>query len=152
MAKEITNHQLGTALASLIDKQEQSQKKALQQMQGIEKNVSERLQELQTLKISVDTGALKQYNDQITTTSKTASERIEKALKAFIISPPVLIFCALLVLGSVLSIWFSLSKVQELQTEKDKMQNYQDNTIMYFKAHPEEWEKVKNWQPKRAKE
>lgn len=151
MAKEVTNHQLGTALASLIDKQEQSQKKALQQMQGIENRITEQMGELKALKIPIDTGNLKQYSEEIKKTTEIASERIKRALKSFIISPYVLAFCVLLVLSSVFSIWFSLAKVQELQTERDKMQKYYDHTTTYFEAHPEEWEKIKNWQPKPTK-
>lgn len=135
----------------MIDKHEQSQKKALQQMQGIEKRVTEQMGELKALKIPVDTGNLKQYNEDIKKTTEIASERIQRALKAFIISPYVSGLCVLLVLGSVFSIWLSLSKVQKLQTEKDKMQKYYDFTTEYFTAHPEEWERIKKWQPKAGK-
>ncbi|TYR30816.1 hypothetical protein FXV77_21700 [Sphingobacterium phlebotomi] len=149
MAKEVTNHQLGIALASLIEQQEKTQKKSLQEQErilGELKDLEQRFNErISNVNFSVDTTDLSRYNEEIARTSREASEKTKKALNSFILSPYLIMILFFLVGFSAFSIWFSFSKVSEVQKKVDEMQGYYDHTTEYFKEHPKDWDKIKNW-------
>ncbi|WP_149914700.1 hypothetical protein [Sphingobacterium cavernae] len=102
--KSLTNHQLGVALASLMESFEknqrqtlQEQKEILQAIYQIEKRINN---SIANSKLSVDCTELKEYNDVISKTSADASNQLNKALKGFFLNKYLLIFFGLLFLTS----------------------------------------------------
>ncbi|MFZ4262442.1 hypothetical protein ACFRAE_10375 [Sphingobacterium sp. HJSM2_6] len=111
--KSLTNHQLGVALASLMENFEKNQKqtlleqkKILQSMYELEKRLNH---SIANSKLSVDCTELKEYNAVISKTSADASSQLNKALKGFFLNKYLLLFFGLLFLTSCLMCWMSLS-------------------------------------------
>lgn len=150
--KQITNHQLGIALASLIEKQERNQKnvlleqaKMMEQLNHTMTHLASTYDKFNNLKVNIDTSELEYLNTSIKTTSKEASNRIDSSIKKIIISPYILGIFGLLTFLAVASIWFSLSKVIDLNNQVNETKTYTDHLSEYYKSHPKEWERVKQW-------
>lgn len=110
--KSLTNHQLGIALASLMESFEKNQKQTLQEQKEIlqaiyqiEKRINN---SIANSKLSVDCTELKKYNDVISKTSADASNQLNKALKSFFLNKYLLIFFGMLFLTSCFMCWMVL--------------------------------------------
>lgn len=163
MEKQLSNHKLGTALAVILDENKTNQKEFLKEVKEIfrqgSQELSKQVNEVKTTKITVDTTAvdksgedLKKISHSLQQVGRDVIADIKRASKAFIIPRYLAVFFILLAVILAFSTWNSLAKVQELQTEKDKMQRYYNFTTEYFTAHPKEWERIKKWQPKPTKQ
>ncbi len=110
--KSLTNHQLGIALASLMENFEKNQKQTLQE----QKQILEALYQLEkrinnsiaNSRLSVDCTELKKYNDVISKTSSDASNQLNKALKGFFFNKYLLVFFGMLFLTSCFMCWMAL--------------------------------------------
>lgn len=110
--KSLTNHQLGIALASLMENFEKNQKQTLQEQKEIlqaiyqlEKRINN---SITTSKLTVDCTELKKYNDIISKTSADASNQLNKALKGFFLNKYLLLFFGLLFLTSCFMCWMAM--------------------------------------------
>lgn len=109
--KSLTNHQLGIALAALMENFEKNQKqtlieqkKILQSIHELEKRLS---YSIANSKLSVDCTELKEYNDVISKTSTKASNQLNKALKGYFLNIYVMVFFGLLFLTSCFMCWLA---------------------------------------------
>ena len=104
--KSLTNHQLGIAIASLMENFEKNQKQTLKEQKEIlqaiyqlEKRINN---SIANSKLTVDCTELKKYNSVINKTSADASEQLNNALKGFFLNKYLLLFFGLLFLTSFL--------------------------------------------------
>jgi len=109
--KSLTNHQLGVALASLMESFEKNQKQTLQEQKEIlqaiyqiEKRINH---SIATSKLTVDCSELKEYNAVISKTSADASDQLNKALRGFFLNKYLLIFFGMLFLTSCFMCWMA---------------------------------------------
>lgn len=114
--KSLTNHQLGMALASLMESFEKNQKqtlleqkKILESIYQLEKRINN---SITNSKLAVDCTDLKRYNDMISKTSTDASNQLNKALKGFFLNKYLLIFFGVLFLISFLMLYLSIKLLQ----------------------------------------
>jgi len=98
--KSLTNHQLGIALASLMENFEKNQKQTLLEQKKILQSIYELEKRLNysiaNSKLAVDCTELKEYNAVISNTSKNASDQLNNALKGFFLNKYLLLFFGLL--------------------------------------------------------
>lgn len=104
--KSLTNHQLGVALASLMESFEKNQKLTLLEQKKILQSINELEKRLNhsiaNSKLAVDCTELKEYNKIISKTSADASDQLNKALKSFFLNKYLLLFFAFLFVTSCL--------------------------------------------------
>ncbi|SEF86986.1 hypothetical protein [Sphingobacterium lactis] len=109
--KSLTNHQLGIALASLMENFEKNQKQTLQEQKKILQSIYELEKRINNSitnsKLAVDCSELKMYNAVISKTSADASNQLNKALKGFFLNKYLLLFFGLLFLTSCFMCWLS---------------------------------------------
>jgi Fe2+ transport system protein B len=112
--KSLTNHQLGIALASLMENFEKNQKQTLHEQKEIlqaiyqlEKRINH---SIANSKLTVDCTELKKYNDVISKTSENASNQLNKALKGFFLNKYLLIFFGFLFLTCCFMVFISIKK------------------------------------------
>lgn len=102
--KSLTNHQLGIALASLMENFEKNQKQTLQEQKKILESIYQLEKRINNSiansKLIVDCTELKKYNDVISKTSADASNQLNKALKGFFLNRYLLIFFGMLFMTS----------------------------------------------------
>lgn len=102
--KSLTNHQLGIALASLMENFEKNQKQTLQEQKKILESIYQLEKRINNSiansKLIVDCTELKKYNDVISKTSADASNQLNNALKGFLLNKYLLLFFGLLFLTS----------------------------------------------------
>ncbi|MCI0920551.1 hypothetical protein [Sphingobacterium rhinopitheci] len=114
--KSLTNHQLGVALASLMENFEKNQKQTLQEQKKILQSIYELEKRINhsiaTSKLTVDCTELKGYNAVISKTSADASDQLNKALKGFYLNKYLLIFFGMLFLTSFLMLYLSIKLLQ----------------------------------------
>lgn len=114
--KSLTNHQLGVALASLMENFEKNQKQTLQQQKKILESIyllEKRINHsIANSKLSIDCTELKKYNDVISKTSKNASNQLNKALKGFFLNRFLLLFFGLIFLTYCFMCWMAMYNVK----------------------------------------
>ena len=158
MAKEMSNHQLGTAIAALLDENKKSQKEFLREVKEVFRQGSQELgrqvNEVKTTRITVDTTAMDKSGENLKKILHSLQQvgidvvaDVKRASKAFIIPRYLAVFFILLAIILAFTTWYNMSTVHKLENEKGQMQRYYDFTTKYFDAHPKEWERVKKWQP-----
>lgn len=112
--KSLTNHQLGVALASLMENFEKNQKQTLQEQKEILKAIYQLEKRINNSiansKLAVDCTELKEFNDVISKTSADASDQLNKALKGFFLNKYLLLFFVFLFLVSCFIMWFGNTK------------------------------------------
>jgi len=110
--KSLTNHQLGIALASLMENFEKNQKQTLHEQKKILESIYQLEKRINnsitTSKLTVDCTELKKYNDVISKTSANASNQLNKALKGFFLNKYLLLFFGMLFLTSCLLSYLAL--------------------------------------------
>jgi len=110
--KSLTNHQLGMALASLMENFEKNQKQTLHEQKKILESIYQLEKRINhsiaNSKLSIDCTDLKKYNDVISKTSENASNQLNKALKGFFLNKYLLLFFGMLFLTCCFMCWMSL--------------------------------------------
>ena len=110
--KSLTNHQLGMALASLMENFEKNQKQVLQEQKQILESIYELEKRINNSitnsKLAVDCSELKKYNAVISKTSADASNQLNKALKGFFLNKYLLLFFGMLFLTCCIMCWMVL--------------------------------------------
>ncbi|GEM_PF-3440032 len=113
--KSLTNHQLGIALASLMENFEKNQKQTLHEQKQILESIYQLEKRINhsiaNSKLSIDCTELKKYNDVISKTSADASNQLNKALTGFFLNKYLLIFFGLLFLTSCFLCWLTIFKL-----------------------------------------
>lgn len=113
--KSLTNHQLGIALASLMENFEKNQKQTLQEQKEILKSIYQLEKRINNSiansKLSVDCTELKEYNDIISKTSTNASNQLNNALKGFFLNKYLLLFFGLVLLTSCFMCWMAIKMI-----------------------------------------
>ena len=113
--KSLTNHQLGMALASLMENFEKNQKQVLQEQKQILESIYQLEKRINhsiaNSKLSVDCTELKEYNAVISKTSADASSQLNKALKGFFLNKYLLLFFGMLLLTCCFICWLSIRAI-----------------------------------------
>jgi len=113
--KSLTNHQLGIALASLMENFEKNQKQTLQEQKQILESIYQLEKRINNSitnsKLTIDCTELKKYNNVISKTSADASDQLNKALKGFFLNKYLLLFFGMLFLTSCIMCWMILRKI-----------------------------------------
>lgn len=162
MAKQTTNHQLGEALAELlndcikkmraseasIDQAKNEIKILLDKFMQIERQIYSKIDSSQ---LQVDTRPLEQVNQEIRKAGEEAGQSIKKTLSSFLLNRYVILLQILTAFISLATILFFFLWYPSLTRERDSLQNFRDNITDYFNENPKEWEKVEKWMKSSSK-
>jgi len=138
--KQITNHQLGVALAAIIERTEGNMKSIQYEM----KNSLEEYREIQKVlinqirnsNIKIDTKELKSLSDSISTDAIQAEERIKTSLRSIYLNKYLIILHVLLVVLSFGIMWFSHWKLEKSNEKLVRLEEYYLKTSKYFEENP----------------
>lgn len=145
--KQITNHQLGVALAAIIERTEGNMRTIQSEM----KNSLEEYKEIQKVLINqirnsnkkIETKELKSLRDSISTDTIQAEERIKSSLRSVYLNKYLIILHVLLVVMSFGVMWFSHWKLEKSNEKLVRLEEYYLKTSKYFDENPKETKKGK---------
>lgn len=148
--KQITNHQLGTALASIIEKSGKAQQellstqqRLLENVQNIEKSIELKIQRLERLDIVPDLSALRSLDQQIKDSTHNVSTKIKKSLNGFILGKTIIALWLISILVFIGISVYSILEVQKAREEVGLRKNFSDRAFQFFQQNPKIYEAFK---------
>ncbi|MCT1526921.1 hypothetical protein [Sphingobacterium hotanense] len=145
--KQITNHQLGVALAAIIERTEgnmrtiQSEmKNSLEEYKEIQKVL---INQIRNSNIKIETKELKSLRDSISTDAIQAEERIKSSLRSVYLNKYLIILHVLLVVMSFGVMWFAHWKMEKSNKKLVRLEEYYLKTSKYFEENPKVSEKFR---------
>lgn len=145
--KQITNHQLGTALTSIIEKSGKAQQellsaqeRLLENVQNIEKSIELKIQRLERLDIAPDLSDLRSLDQQIQQSTNQVSLKIKKSLNSFILGKTVIAIWLISIVVFIGISVYSLYQVGQSRKELGRIENFSKAAANFFQQNPKIYE------------